>query len=125
MLSKETLINRITGELESDLAAEQLRKLKLVLTIQLDPFDVTKSSRDLVIYDETSDIAAYKQFFVSKKIQGLSDNTLTLYMRTINFFMKSVRKPYKDVTTNDIRLFIANREMMDRVSKGTIARERG
>lgn len=125
MLSKEKLINRITGELESDLAAEQLRKLKLVLTIQLDPFDVMKSSRDIVIYDETSDIAAYKQFFVSKKIQGLSDGTLTLYMRTINLFMKTVRKSYKDVTTNDIRLFIANREMIDKVSKGTISRERG
>jgi len=39
--------------------------------------------------------------------------------------MRTVRKPFKDVVTNDIRLFIANREMIDKVSKGTLARERG
>ena len=50
---------------------------------------------------------------------------MNLYMQTINLFMRSVRKPFSDVTTNDIRLFIANREMIDRVSKGTLARERG
>lgn len=46
-------------------------------------------------------------------------------MQTINLFMRSVRKPFSDVTTNDIRLFIANREMIDNVSKGTLSRERG
>lgn len=39
--------------------------------------------------------------------------------------MRTLRKPYKDITTNDIRFFIANREIQDRISKGTLARERG
>lgn len=122
---QEKLINRTLLELQDHLSADQLRRLKDVLTIECSKYLITEQKNEVAIYDETSDIAAYKQFFVSKKLQGLSSGTLNLYMQTINLFMRSVRKPFSDVTTNDIRLFIANREMSDRVSKGTLSRERG
>lgn len=122
---QEKLINRTLLELQDHLSAEQLRRLKDVLTIECSKYLITEQKNEVAIYDETSDIAAYKQFFVSKKLQGLSSGTLNLYMQTMNLFMRSVRKPFSDVTTNDIRLFIANREMSDRVSKGTLSRERG
>lgn len=122
---QEKLINRTLLELQDHLSGDQLRRLKDVLTIECSKYLITEQKKEVVIYDETSDIAAYKQFFVSKKIKGLSSGTLNLYMQTINLFMRSVRKSFSDVTTNDIRLFIANREMIDRVSKGTLARERG
>ena len=122
---QEKLINRTLLELQDHLSADQLRRLKDVLTIECSKYLITEQKNEVAIYDETSDIAAYKQFFVSKKLQGLSRGTLNLYMQTINLFMRIVRKPFSDVTTNDIRLFIANREMSDRVSKGTLSRERG
>ncbi len=123
MTVKESLVNKIVGELEADLNSEQLRKVLLMM--YLEPFKLVKFSTDIVINDEKSDAEAYHQFIVSKKIQGLSEGTLKLYMQTINFFMSKLRKPFKDITTNDIRLFIANREIHDRISKGTLARERG
>ena len=122
---QEKLINRTLLELQDQLSGDQLKKLKDILTVECANYLITEQKNEVVIYDETSDIAAYKQFFVSKKIQGLSSGTLNLYMQTINLFMRSVRKLFSDVTTNDIRLFIANREMIDNVSKGTLARERG
>lgn len=125
MNTKESLIKWVVADMEKEIDGENLRKLQIILTMRLDHFDLTKPSRELVLYDETSDVAAYRQFVVSKKIQGLSDGTLNLYMQTINLFMRTFRKPYKDITTNDIRLFIANREMTDKVSKGTLSRERG
>lgn len=122
---QEKLINRTLLELQDQLSGDQLKKLKDVLTVECANYLITEQKNEVVIYDETSDIAAYKQFFVSKKIQGLSSGTLNLYMQTINLFMSKLRKPFKDITTNDIRLFIANREIQDRISKGTLARERG
>ena len=122
---QEKLINKTLLELQDLLSGDQLKKLKDVLTVECANYMITEQKNEVVIYDETSDVAAYKQFFVSKKIQGLSSGTLNIYMQTINLFMRSVRKPFSDVTTNDIRLFIANREMIDNVSKGTLARERG
>lgn len=108
---QEKLINRTLLELQDQLSGDQLKKLKDVLTVECANYLITEQKNEVVIYDETSDIAAYKQFFVSKKIQGLSSGTLNLYMQTINLFMRSVRKPFSNVTTNDIRLFIANREI--------------
>lgn len=115
---QEKLINRTLLELQDQLSGDQLKKLKDVLTVECANYLIVEQKNEVVIYDETSDIAAYKQFFVSKKIQGLSSGTLNLYMQTINLFMRSIRKPFSYVTTNDIRLFIANREMIDNVSKG-------
>lgn len=125
MLLQEKLINKILLEIEQEFDGLQLKRLKNILTVECSKYSIIEQRNEMVIYDETSDVAAYKQFFVSKKIQGLSNGTLNLYMQTINLFMRTVRKPYKEVDTNDIRLFIANREMIDKVSKGTLARERG
>lgn len=122
---QEKLINKILLEVEKEFDGSQLKGLKNILTVECSKYSIIEQRNEMVIYDETSDVAAYKQFFVSKKIQGLSKGTLNLYMQTIDLFMRTVRKPYKEVGTNDIRLFIANREMIDKVSKGTLARERG
>lgn len=125
MECKEVLINQILQKVSDDFDHHQLRKIKLILTIQLKEFRVERQTSEVIIYDEHGDASAYKQFFVSKKLQGLAPGTLNLYMQTINRFMRSVRKSYGEVTTNDIRLFIANRELMDGLGKATLARERG
>lgn len=122
---KEQFINAVVRNMEPELEASQLKKLKIVLTINLNHLSVEKESRDLVIYDESSDIAAYKQYFVSMKLRGLSPGTINLAMRTIDKFNRWVRVSFNDVTTNDIRLYIANREMNDHLSSATLDRERG
>ena len=63
---QEKLINRTLLELQDHLSADQLRRLKDVLTIECSKYLITEQKNEVAIYDETSDIAAYKQFFVSK-----------------------------------------------------------
>lgn len=122
---KEQFINAVVRNMEPELEAKQLRKLKIVLTINLEKLRLEEECRDVIIYDETSDIAAYKQYFVSMKLRGLSPGTINLAMRTIDKFNRWVRVSFNDVTTNDIRLYIANREINDHLSSATLDRERG
>lgn len=122
---KEQFINAVVRNMEPELEAKQLRKLKIVLTINLEKLRLEEECRDVIIYDETSDIAAYKQYFVSMKLRGLSPGTINLAMRTIDKFNRWVRVSFNDVNTNDIRLYIANREMNDHLSSATLDRERG
>ncbi|WP_353802260.1 tyrosine-type recombinase/integrase [Enterococcus avium] len=122
---KEQFINAVVRNMEPELEASQLKKLKIVLTINLNHLSVEKESRDLVIYDESSDIAAYKQYFVSMKLRGLAQGTIELAMRTIDRFNRWAKKPYSDITTQDIRLYIAQRDMVDHLSSATLDRERG
>lgn len=78
MKSVEKLINQILVDVEPLMDSNQLATLKVVLTVECTKYSINEQKNEVVIYDETSDIAAYKQFFVSKKIQGLSSGTLNL-----------------------------------------------
>lgn len=121
----EKLIGKVLVKMDHDLTPAQLKKLKVVLTMQLEDYEVHEKKHEVVIYDETSDVAAYQQYFVSKKIQGLTANSLHQYRMTIDRFMRTVRKSFDDVSTNDIRLYLANREMIDHLSNASLIRERG
>lgn len=125
MEMKEQFINAVVRNMEPELEVSQLKKLKIVLTINLKHLSVEKESRDLIIYDESSDIAAYKQYFVSMKLRGLAKGTIELSMRTVDRFNRWAKKPFSDVTTQDIRLYIAQRDMVDHLSSATLDRERG
>lgn len=122
---KEQFINAVIRNMEPELEVSQLKKLKIVLTINLNHLSVEKESRDLIIYDESSDIAAYKQYFVSMKLRGLAQGTIEVAMRTVDRFNRWAKKPFSDVTTQDIRLYIAQRDMVDHLSSATLDRERG
>lgn len=125
MEMKEQFINSVIRNMEPELEVSQLKKLKIVLTINLNNVSVEKESRDLVIFDQASDSAAYKQYFVSMKLRGLSQGTIELAMRTIDRFNRWAKRKYSEVTTQDIRLYIAQRDMVDHLSSATLDRERG
>ncbi len=121
----EKFINNVVRHMETELTVRQLQKLKIVLTMDVSKFRIEESKNEVVIYDESSDLAAYKQYFVSMKLRGLADGTINLAMRTVDRFNRYMRKPFKEVTTNDIRLYIASRDMEHHLSKATLNRERG
>lgn len=125
MEAREIVINRVIQNMQEIIEVQQLKQLKQILTINLAKFCIEEAKNEVVIYDETSDIAAYKQYFVSMKLRGLSPGTISLAMRTIDKFNRWVRVAFNEVKTNDIRLYIANREMNDHLSSATLNRERG
>ncbi|MGF2943328.1 tyrosine-type recombinase/integrase [Enterococcus xiangfangensis] len=125
MEARDIVINSVIRQMEPELNNSQLKKLKIVLTVHLSNFRLEEEKNEVIIYDETSDIAAYKQYFVSMKLRGLAKGTIELAMRTIDTFNRWVRRPFNDITTNDIRLYIAKREMSDHLSSASLDRECG
>ncbi|MBO0458365.1 tyrosine-type recombinase/integrase [Enterococcus hulanensis] len=125
MEARDIVINTVIRRMEPELNNDQLKKLKVVLTLHLGKFRLEEEKNELVIYDETSDIAAYKQYFVSMKLKNLSNGTIELGMRTVDKFMRWIRKPYADITTWDIKNYLAHRTMVDRLASSTLERERG
>lgn len=47
-------------------------------------------------------------FLMAKKIEGLSDHTLKNYRKTLNDFGSHIQKPVSDITTLDIRNWLAD-----------------
>ena len=124
-MEKDIFINAVVNDMDELLDGEQLLRLKTILILRLRDFKIEKESRELAIYDPTGDVAAYKQYFVSKKIQGLSLGTLEQYRYVVDRFMIRTNKKYSDVTTNDIRLYLADRSMVDNLGNASLIRERG
>lgn len=125
MDNKDIFVNRVLLDLEMDLAPVQLKKLKDVMNVNLANVEIIEQKNEVVVYEETNDTLAYKNYFVAKKISGVADGTLKMYKYTIDKFTTMMQKPYKDVSTNDIRVYLANRSMKDKVSNATLIRERG
>lgn len=48
----------------------------------------------------------YKLFFISKKIEGLSEDTLSNYDLILNRFFQDVSKPLSEINPNDIRVYL-------------------
>lgn len=111
--------------MEHDFSGNQLRKLKINMTFNLSKLQLEEAKNEVIIYDETSDIAAYKAFFVSLKLRGLSDRSIQLYMYNIDKFNRFVHRPFSDITAQDIRGYIAHRTLVDRIATSTLDHERG
>lgn len=99
--------------------------MKITMTFNLSKLQVEESRNEVIIYDQTSDIAAYKQFFISLKLRGLSDRSIQLYMYNIDKFNRFIAKPFKEISAIDIRTYIAHRTLVDAIANSTLDHERG
>lgn len=119
---REELITRIINILSKyDIPAQDLR---LDLDIALADFEITSRCTELMIAEEDVNEAMIRRFLAAKLASGRTERTLTYYGNSIRSFFRRVDKNYDQITSDDIRLFIALRIKRDGVSKVTANNER-
>lgn len=120
-----------------EITYEISEKLKSMLTINnsdleisntvqliLSEYSVTKHTTDIVLHEFSQEEKAYNMFFVAKHTEGLSNNSLKYYKVVLGNVFKNINKPFLKIETDDIRIYFAKRNMMDKVSKTTLNNER-
>ncbi len=80
-------------------------------------------STDIVISEDKNQ-RAISMFFIAKKVEGLSDKTLKYYRVVINKLFMVVSKPIDLMVTDDIRYYLAIRQIEDKISLTSIDNER-
>lgn len=80
-------------------------------------------STDIVVSEEKNQ-RAISMFFIAKKVEGLSDKTLKYYRQVINKLFRVVSKPVDLMVTDDIRYYLAIRQIEDKISLTSIDNER-
>lgn len=119
MTDKDQIVNNILNSLSGNFNDAQLRAIENTLYINLQDFDLTqKITETALITDISPDVKAYQMFFVAKKIEGLSGNSLIYYATILKQFFSVINKPLATVTSDDIRYFLATKQ---NVSLTTIA----
>lgn len=81
-----------------------------------------KSTEIMVIEDMFPQIA--KTYIAVKTLEGRSQNTIELYGRFLRYFFERVGKCPQDITTNDIRLFLAEYKAQRGISDRTLDKYR-
>ena len=116
---KERIIESILRQAETFLDTNQHEKLKWLLISNLAGFDITpKTASDESIKKANSELLF--AFISAKKIEGSSTKTLTYYENTIIKMFCTIKKPAAEMTTNDIRSYLAEYQEKRHLSKVTV-----
>ena len=103
---------------------QHIADAKLTITMVLSNYDISKSETSLTVYQGDINELIMKRWLSAKIAQGCSPRTINLYRNSVKFTLERIGKPYMDVTSDDIRLYLATRIHKDKVSKTTANNER-
>lgn len=91
---------------EEKVPVEHINTAETILQLLLCKYDCTPKEENLVIYDG-GDEDLLKRFFLSKAVQGCTENTLKAYRSILLYSLNIIHKHLKDITSDDLRLLFA------------------
>lgn len=102
----------------------QSEMVKNAVLCELGKYKIEKKpeSTEIVTYNDENN--GYMMFFIAKKVEGLSERSLKYYKTVIDKFLETANKPLKSLDADDIRWYLAKRQMKDNVTAVTANSER-
>lgn len=116
---KDKLITNIQASMARVLNTAQLEELRRVLTYHLHNIVVTES-RDSSLQENTENSELHNVFIAAKRIEGCSEKSLKYYSSTIQKMLSAISKPVREISTDDLRGYLANYQKDHSSSKVTI-----
>ncbi len=114
---KELLINEIRTQMSDVLSEWQMNRLHEVLLACLNGLTVEKAD----FQQKTTERMHYLEKYLSaKKLEGCSEKTLFYYKSTIEKMLSSVKKDIREVSTEDLRTYLANYQYANHTSMVTV-----
>ena len=109
-LQNEIMLMLIGNGIDTD-------SIKSKLTIILNEYEIEQRQTEIAIVNE-DDIPKYiRLFLINKKVAGRTDRTIQQYKAELERFFREVQKSPLEITSDDIKLFLAKKEVRDNVSK--------
>lgn len=106
MIDNTVFINGILENLNDLVSQETLCEIKRRLNTYVDDYSIEQKKFSVAIRDAQP--KAYKDFMVSKKIEGLSNTTLSSYKRCLEAFFEVVTYPIEQITSQTIQVYLYN-----------------
>ena len=110
------IIDLIMTELKDELSKNTYELVRATLIKNLFDKDIVER----VSYKPDSNEKALNTFIKAKKIEGCSLRSLEYYKNTIKILFQYVDKAYDQMTTEDLRTFLALYKDKNQISRGTI-----
>lgn len=116
---KKTLINQIQTEMSGVLNNAQRQKLCDVLEHCFFNVDVVALDNENLIQSKSNQ--TLKEAFLSaKQIEGCSERSVSYYSSTLDNLIKTLEKPFNQMETEDLRVYLSDYQKRNNASKQTI-----
>nr|DAL95869.1 MAG TPA: SITE SPECIFIC RECOMBINASE XERD [Caudoviricetes sp.] len=112
---RDKLLNEIMLILMN--AGFDTEEVKSRLVILLNDFDITSRCTEVAVVDEDEIEHYVKLFLVNKRVAGLTPRSLQQYKSELGRFFREINKSPLLVTPDDIKLYLATKEIRDGASK--------
>ena len=116
---KEQLIRNILHGMEGIIDSRQAEELKSVLCREFSRVQVTEQNAPNA-QDAEENTYFLTSFISAKRVEGCSEKTLEYYLSTIEKMLTAIGKWVKDITTDDLRGYLAKYQQDNGSSKVTI-----
>lgn len=120
---KDKIIKKVVQHM-AHLSQDDIELLENVLAIALNDCDIQPKKNEVVEWSVDDNYKFLGMFLTAKKVQGCSERTLKYYKQTIKIFLDKTPTLISQMTPGHIRYYLANRDVVDHVSKCTQNNER-
>lgn len=93
------------------------------LYLLLDKYEITSRCTEIAEVHQDRNEELQKRFLVAKQVQGCTERTLEFYGKSVKKILEEIGKTVDDITPDDIRLYMARRLRIDKVTKVTVGNE--
>lgn len=83
---------------------EMLKNVLSMVDLSMQNFEISNKPLDIIPASGFPEVAKY--YLASKGVSNLSKGTLKQYRYKLTHFFDTVKKPYTDITANDIRIYL-------------------
>lgn len=109
-LLKEILMLLMAADVDTD-------TIKSQLIIVLEKYEVSDRCTEVAVVDENDVEKFIKLFLINKRVSGRTERTIKHYKAELGRFFREVQKTPTEVTSDDIKLYLAVKEVRDKAGK--------
>ncbi|MDO4553688.1 MAG: tyrosine-type recombinase/integrase [Lachnospiraceae bacterium] len=118
---REKLINDLYMLIASKV--DDMTDVKNELYILISKYEIVSRCTDIVEIKEDRNERLLQQFLIAKTVKGLTKRTLKYYRTELGRILQVINKTVDDITADDIRIYLAQRKIRDKVTKTTIGND--
>ena len=118
-MEKDVILNSIINDMTGILTEEQISALKQSVIIAFHDYNISDSKNEIVEYEDC-DRFLIQQYYASLSIEGKRKKTIERYMSQLKTMIDWIKKPLRDITTEDIRYYLAIYQQQRKVSNTTL-----
>lgn len=116
---REEILQSISCKINGLVDSNIFHEIQNIIVVELNKYELQKRTTELSFTDNSSE-GLLKRYIASKRIEGKANSTIKRYWEQNLKLIHFLQKPLFEVTTNDIRFYLAYKSQKDNISNRTL-----